>query len=127
MSRASLDDALSGRGEPRLPTVWWGFIAAAVGALWWLIFHRYHRWTTWFIGVIPFVIVLFVFYYHLERLLPANYYAGVNLRRPGKSGALLAERGEALLEIGAGERGFFERADLGDRGIVERTWHRRRD
>jgi sortase A len=73
VSRASLDDALSGRGEPRLPTVWWGLLAAAVGGLWWLIFHRYHRWTTWFMGVVPFAIVLFVFYYHLERLLPANY------------------------------------------------------
>ena len=73
VSRASLDDALSGRGEPKLPTVWFGLLAALVGALWWLVFHRYHRWTTWFIGVIPFAVVLFVFYYHLERLLPANY------------------------------------------------------
>lgn len=72
-SRASLDDALSGRGESRLPTLWWGLFAAAVGALWWLIFHRYHRWTTWFMGAIPFAVVLFVFYYHFERLLPANY------------------------------------------------------
>jgi sortase A len=72
-SRASLDDALSGRGEPRLPTAWFGLLAAAVGGLWWLVFHRYHRWTTWFAGAIPFAIVLFLFYYHLERLLPANY------------------------------------------------------
>ncbi|MGZ6993681.1 MAG: class E sortase [Acidimicrobiia bacterium] len=72
-NRASLDDALSGRGEPRLPTLWFGLIAAAVGGLWWLVFHRYHRWTTWFMGVIPFTVVLFIFYYHLERLLPANY------------------------------------------------------
>ncbi len=73
VSRASLDDALSGRGEPRLPTVWFGLLTALIGALWWLVFHRYHRWTTWFMGVIPFAVVLFVFYYHLERLLPANY------------------------------------------------------
>ena len=72
-NRSSLDDALSGRGEPRLPTVWWGLLVIAVGAVWWLIFHRYHRWTTWFLGVVPFAIVLAVFYYHLERLLPANY------------------------------------------------------
>ena len=72
-SRSSLDDALSGRGEPKLPTLWWGLLAAAFGALWWLIFHRYHRWTTWFLGAIPFAVVLFVFYYHLERQLPANY------------------------------------------------------
>jgi sortase A len=73
VSRASLDDALSGRGEPRLPTVWFGLLTALVGALWWLVFHRYHRWTTWFMGSIPFAVVLVVFYYHLERLLPANY------------------------------------------------------
>ena len=72
-SRASLDDALSGRGEAKLPTLWFGFLAAAVGALWWLIFHRYHRWTTWLMGAVPFMLVLFLFYYHLERLLPANY------------------------------------------------------
>lgn len=72
-SRASLDDALSGRGEPRLPTLWFGLLAGLVGGLWWLVFHRYHRWTTWLMGAIPFAVVLFVFYYHLERLLPANY------------------------------------------------------
>jgi sortase A len=72
-SRASLDDALSGRGEPKLPTLWFGLLALLVGGLWWLVFHRYHRWTTWFMGVIPFLIVLSLFYYHLERLLPANY------------------------------------------------------
>ena len=73
VSRANLDDALSGRGETKLPTAWWGLALLAVGGLWWLVFHRYHRWTTWFMGVLPFAIVLFGFYYHLERLLPANY------------------------------------------------------
>lgn len=72
-SRTSLDDALSGEGESKLPTVWWGLAVILFGGLWWLIFHRYHRWTTWFLGVVPFAIVLFGFYYHLERLLPANY------------------------------------------------------
>ena len=51
----------------------WGLIAAAVGSLWWLLFHRYQRWTTWFAGVIPFLVVLFVFYTYLERVLPNNY------------------------------------------------------
>jgi sortase A len=73
VSRSSLDDALSGRGETRLPTVWWGLLLVVVGGAWWLVFHRYHRWTTWVMGVVPFAIVLFGFYYHLERLLPANY------------------------------------------------------
>ena len=29
--------------------------------------------TTWFVGAIPFLVVLFVFYTYLERLLPSNY------------------------------------------------------
>jgi sortase A len=68
-----LDTGLSGGGESRAPAYLWGFIAAAVGGLWWLVFHRYPRWTTWFGGLIPFLAVLFVFYTYLERVLPNNY------------------------------------------------------
>jgi quinol-cytochrome oxidoreductase complex cytochrome b subunit len=38
-----------------------------------LFFHRHPRWTTWFIGVVPFLAALFVAYMYLERLLPSNY------------------------------------------------------
>lgn len=68
-----LDTGLSGGSESRTPVYLWGFIAAAVGGLWWLVFHRYPRWTTWFGGVIPFLVVLFFFYTYLERVLPNNY------------------------------------------------------
>ena len=68
-----LGTGLSGGDESRAPVLIWGLIAAAVGALWWLLFHRYPRWTTWFAGVIPFLVVLFVFYTYLERVLPNNY------------------------------------------------------
>jgi len=68
-----LDAGLSGGGESRAPVLIAGLIAAAVGALWWLLFHRYPLWTTWFAGVIPFLVVLFVFYTYLERVLPNNY------------------------------------------------------
>ncbi len=68
-----LDAGLSGGGESRAPVLISGLIAAAVGALWWLLFHRYPRWTTWFAGVIPFLVALFVFYTYLERVLPNNY------------------------------------------------------
>jgi sortase A len=71
--RLVLDTGLSGGSESRTPVYVWGAIAAAVGALWWLVFHRYPRWTTWFGGVIPFLVVLFVFYTYLERVLPNNY------------------------------------------------------
>lgn len=68
-----LGAGLSGGDESRTPVLIWGLIAAAVGALWWLLFHRYPRWTTWLAGVIPFLVVLFVFYTYLERVLPNNY------------------------------------------------------
>src|SRR5262249_58728264 len=71
--RLVLDTGLSGGSESRTPVYLWGFIAAAVGGLWWLVFHRYPRWTTWFGGVIPFLVVLFFFYTYLERVLPHNY------------------------------------------------------
>jgi hypothetical protein len=71
--RLVLDTGLSGGSESRTPVYVWGAIAAAVGGLWWLVFHRYPRWTTWFGGVIPFLVVLFVFYTYLERVLPNNY------------------------------------------------------
>jgi len=68
-----LDTGLSGGGESRTPAILWGLVAAAVGGLWWLVFHRHPRWTTWIGGAIPFLAALFVFYTYLERVLPNNY------------------------------------------------------
>jgi sortase A len=67
------EEGLSGEEGSKLPTLIAGIIAALIGALWWLMFHRHPRWTTWIIGAIPFAIALFVFYSFLERVLPANY------------------------------------------------------
>lgn len=72
-NRADLDEGLSGEEPSKLPVLWWGLMVALIGAIWWLAFHRYHRWTTWLMGAIPFTVVLFGFYFHLERLLPTNY------------------------------------------------------
>jgi sortase A len=66
-------NGLSGESSSRTPTILWGSIAALVGLLWWLWFHRYPRWTTWILGAVPFLVTLFVCYTYLERLLPANY------------------------------------------------------
>jgi sortase A len=67
------EEALSGEESSKLPAVIAGLIAALIGALWWLLFHRHPRWTTWLIGAIPFAVALFFFYSFIERLLPANY------------------------------------------------------
>jgi sortase A len=66
-------NGLSGERSSRTPAIIWGLIAALVGGLWWLLFHRHPRWTTWLIGVVPFLVVLFVCYMYVERLLPSNY------------------------------------------------------
>ncbi|MDQ1430780.1 MAG: sortase [Actinomycetota bacterium] len=66
-------NGLSGESSSRTPAIIWGLIAAVVGLLWWLLFHRHPRWTTWLIGVVPFLVVLFVCYMYVERLLPSNY------------------------------------------------------
>jgi sortase A len=68
-----LDAGLSGGDESRTPVVISGLIAAVVGGLWWLLFHRHPRWTTFLLGLIPFLVALFVFYTYLERVLPNNY------------------------------------------------------
>jgi len=69
----SLDAGLSGDDASLRPAVLWGGIVILVGGLWWFLFHRYPRWTTWLVAVLPFLVVLFFFYTYLERLLPANY------------------------------------------------------
>ena len=71
--KATTIGGLSGESSSRVPTIIWGSIALAIGLLWWLLFHRHPRWTTWFIGVVPFLAALFVTYVYLERLLPSNY------------------------------------------------------
>lgn len=67
------EEGLSGEESSKLPTIISGAIAALIGALWWLFFHRHPRWTNWIVGAIPFAIALFFFYSFLERVLPANY------------------------------------------------------
>ena len=66
-------ESLSGRSGSKTPTLLAGLLMLLVGLLWWWLFHRHPRWTTWFIGVIPFAITLSIFYFYLERALPANY------------------------------------------------------
>jgi sortase A len=64
---------LEGESGSRFPTLLWGLIVALVGGAWWLLFHRWKKWYVWLAGAIPFLVVLFLFYTYLERLLPSNY------------------------------------------------------
>lgn len=71
--KAATIGGLSGESSSRTPTIIWAAITLLIGLLWWLLFHRHPRWTTWLIGMVPFFVSLFVCYTYLERLLPSNY------------------------------------------------------
>ncbi len=68
-----LATSLEGQSNSVKPSVVWGFIMALVGVLWWWAFRRWRHPFTWFIGLVPFVVVLFPFYVYLERALPNGY------------------------------------------------------
>ena len=70
---ASLQQSLSGDTSSRGPSFLWGFITLLVGSIWWWFYRRWRHPATWVAGVVPFLIVLFVFYVYFERLLPANF------------------------------------------------------
>ena len=72
-SKATTIGGLSGESSSRTPAILWGILAALIGLVWWLFFHRHPRWTTWLIGAVPFLAALFVCYVYVERLLPSNY------------------------------------------------------
>jgi sortase A len=50
-----------------------GLVVLLVGAAWWWAFRARRRVTTWVAGVVPFVVVLFLFYVQVELILPAGY------------------------------------------------------
>jgi hypothetical protein len=72
-SATTLSDGLDGETKPLGPAYGWGIIAAIVGLLWWWGFRRWPHPLTWIAGLLPFIVVLFGFYYFLERVLPAGY------------------------------------------------------
>ncbi len=69
----TLAEGLDGESKPLGPAYGWGAIVAAVGVAWWWLFRRWRHPATWLAGVVPFLVVLFGFYYFLERVLPAGY------------------------------------------------------
>ena len=69
----TLAEGLDGESKPLGPAYGWGTIVAVVGLAWWWVFRRWRHPLTWLAGVLPFLVVLFGFYYFLERALPAGY------------------------------------------------------
>ncbi len=69
--RQTLDETAEGRPS-RLPVVLWGFAAGVVAAAIWYLGRRWRRWPTYLVGSPVFLVVLFVFFEHLNRLLPPS-------------------------------------------------------
>ena len=70
----SLDDPAGLSGDPaaRWPTLWWGLAAAGVAFALWLIARRLRPLWVYLLGAPFFLLVLFVFFENVSRLLPAN-------------------------------------------------------
>ena len=70
---ASLADASLASSRSKWVAAGWGLFTAVIGGLWYFGIRRWRKWYSYAGGVVPFLLVLFVFYAHLERLLPANF------------------------------------------------------
>jgi len=65
--------SLSGETGARWPAVAWGAAAAGVWAAAAIVARRWRRWPAYATAVVPFAVVLFLFFEQVARLLPANY------------------------------------------------------
>jgi hypothetical protein len=64
---------LSGESTSGAPAVAWGLVAGLVWLLTWAVSRRVrHRWLPYVVGTPVFLVVLFVFFENVSRLLPAN-------------------------------------------------------
>jgi sortase A len=68
----SLASGLSGDSASRTPAIFWGTVAAAIWLGGWILGRVWRRWPAYALTAVPFLIVLFVFYENVARLLPAN-------------------------------------------------------
>jgi len=66
-------EGLSGHNAANGPAIAWGFAAAAVWMLTWLVGRTWRRWPAYLVGTPIFLVVLFVFFENFSRLLPSNF------------------------------------------------------
>jgi sortase A len=69
---AAPDAGLSGEATARRPALLWGAIVAAVAVLIWLLGRMWRRWPVYLLGTPVFLVLLFIFFENISRLLPAN-------------------------------------------------------
>ena len=70
----TLDDQAGLSGDPaaRWPTFWWGLAVVAVATVLWVLARLWRPFWIYLGGSPAFLVVLFVFYENVSRLLPAN-------------------------------------------------------
>ena len=66
------EQSLSGDRAAAGPTALWGSISALVAFAVWLLSKKWRKWPAYLLGAPVFLVVLFVFYENVARLLPAN-------------------------------------------------------
>lgn len=71
VERNSIDEEPAS-SPPRLPVVLWGLLAAGVALGIWLLGRWWRRWPSYLLGGPVFLVVLVVFFEHLNRLLPPS-------------------------------------------------------
>ncbi len=67
-----LSAGLSGERVNRTPAIAWGAAAAVIWFGAWLLGRAWRRWPAYAVAVVPFLVVLYVFFENVARLLPAN-------------------------------------------------------
>ena len=63
---------LDGDSSALAPAILWGIVAASVAGITWGLGRAWRRWPAYLLGVPAFLVVLFVCFEYVGRLLPAN-------------------------------------------------------
>jgi sortase A len=66
------DPGLDGDSSALAPAILWGIVAASVAGITWGLGRAWRRWPAYLLGVPAFLVVLFVCFEYVGRLLPAN-------------------------------------------------------
>jgi sortase A len=69
---AAEDPGLDGDSSALAPALLWGIVAASVAGITWGLGRAWRRWPAYLLGVPAFLVVLFVCFEYVGRLLPAN-------------------------------------------------------
>ncbi|MEO8693243.1 MAG: class E sortase [Acidimicrobiales bacterium] len=72
IAREDLDAGLGGDGSHRWPAIFWGLMVAVFMVAIGRSTRRWGRIRSWAVSALPLVLVVFVFFEHLDRMLPAR-------------------------------------------------------